>query len=153
MERCNRPHWLAMVVLITMMSITTGNAMAQDSALKTYQDRVLAALDAHINAIGDIVDGRVPFQHHIADHAVAVVGSSRGLLETFPEKAGRKSKANGGDESSTDKKPTSFAVAAVKLNEHAALLVQLVTRSGPDPIKRQYGVLKEAYENLLSEVK
>jgi hypothetical protein len=153
-------HQLRMIgvlrALILAIGLLTalGGAMAQpvDPALKAYRAQVLAALDAHLQAIGYIVEGKAPLWHHIPDHAVAIVGSSRGLLEIYPEKTGATPRKNGEDKNGEDgakpPAPTPFADAAVKLNEQAAQMVQLSMGEERDLVARQYVVLKEAYDAL-----
>jgi len=146
--------FLRALILAIGLLTAEGGAMGQpvDPALKAYRGQVFAALDAHLQAIGDIVEGKVPFWHHIPDHAVAIVGSSRGLLEIHPEKTGATPRKNGEDKNSEDgaKPPaaTPFEVAAVKLNDQAAQMVQLSTGDQRDLVARQYVVLKEAYDAL-----
>ena len=96
-----------------------------DPGVKAYRAQVLVSLEAHMKAIGNIVEGEVPFWHHIPDHAVALVGSSRGLLEIFPDKAGGATKGANGKEGAGDEKPTPFAMAAVKFNEQSARMVAM----------------------------
>ena len=126
-----------------------GGVMAQgvDDAQLAYRAHVLAALEAHIQAIGDVVDGKVAYWHHVPDHAVAIVGSSRGLIEVFPDKTGA-AQGNSGGNGAKPSEPTPFVNAAVKFNEQAARMVQLAVNSQRDPITRQYAVLKDAYDLL-----
>ena len=151
--------FLRALILAIGLLTAEGGAMAQpvDPALKAYRAQVFAAIDAHLQAIGDIVEGNVPLWHHIPDHAVAIVGSSRGLLEIHPEKTGATPRKNGEDKDGEDKNgaeiakppaPTPFVVAAVKLNEQAARMVQLSMGDQRDLVARQYIVLKESYDAL-----
>lgn len=141
--------FLRALILAIGLLTAEGGAMAQpvDPALKAYRGQVFAALDAHLQAIGDIVEGKVPLWHHIPDHAVAIVGSSRGLLEIHPEKTGATPRKNGED-SAKPPAPTPYVAAAVKLNEQAARMVQLSMGDQRDLVARQYVVLKEAYDAL-----
>jgi cytochrome c556 len=146
--------FLRALILAIGLLTAEGGAMAQpvDPALKAYRGQVFAALDAHVQAIGDIVEGKVPLWHHIPDHAVAIVGSSRGLLEIHPEKTAPTPRKNGedkvGEDGAKPPAPTPFAAAAVKLNEQAAQMVQLSMSDQRDLVVRQYVVLKEAYDAL-----
>jgi hypothetical protein len=124
--------------------------MAQPTdALRAHRGHVLAAMDAHMTALADIVSGKVALSHHAADHAVAIVGTSRGLLELFPEKVTGIALKNGDlGTAAAAHAATPFQTASIKLNEQAARMVQLAMSSTRDAVARQYDVLKEAYAAL-----
>lgn len=139
-----------LVLLALTFVIPMGQVMAQPTdALRAHRSHVLAAMEAHMTALGDIVDGKVALTHHATDHAVAIVGTSRGLLELFPEKTAGLPQKNGEVASAAAPPPaTPFQTAAIKFNEQAARLVQMTMSSTRDAVGRQYVVLKDAYTAL-----
>lgn len=145
---------LAAAMAVALLLIPAGGAMAEPSdALRAHRVHVLAATDAHMAALGDIATGKVALFHHAVDHAVAIVGSSRGLLELFPEKVAGLAPRNGNAGMTGDgARPTAFQSAAVTFNEQAARMVQLAMGGAHDPVARQFEVLREAYAGLRKHI-
>jgi len=86
---------LKIFVVVVSLGLTTGSTIAQEKkVVDNYRSTVMSGIDAHMQSIKAITEGKVPFWHHLPDHAVAIVGTSRSLLEIFPDKM---SKTNGGE--------------------------------------------------------
>lgn len=139
-----------LLILFTVLMVTPfDDAMAQDEGLKAYRKTVMAALDAHMSAIAAVVDGKVKYWHHVPDHAVGIVGTSRALLELFPEKVGKAPGKEG--EAAPKKDMNKFAMAAAQFNGEAAKLVQISMAGDPTRTTAQYKTLSKAYETLQSQ--
>ena len=85
---------LKTLAVLVWFGMLTASTMAQDKEIESYRSTVMSGIDAHMQSIKAITEGKVPFWHHLPDHAVAIVGTSRSLLEIFPDKM---SKTNGGE--------------------------------------------------------
>jgi len=133
-----------------LFAVSTERAVAADKSVMEYRATVLSGLDAHIKAVGSIVDGKVAFVHHLPDHAVAIVGTSRGLLEIFPERIEKVAS----DKANANKKKDAavpFEALAVEFNLAAVRLVQVIPTGDKGAIKAHYAVLTKAYEALRKE--
>jgi cytochrome c556 len=146
----NRSLFGLVVASVLLFAVSTERAMAADKSVIEYRAAVLSGLDAHIKAVGSIVDGKVPFVHHLPDHAVAIVGTSRGLLEIFPE---RMEKAASDKASANKKKDAAvpFEALAVEFNLAAARLVQVIPTGDKGAIKAHYEALTKVHDALLKE--
>ncbi len=144
----NRSLFMLVLAGVLLFAASTERAVAADKSVMEYRAAVLSGLDAHITAVGSIVDGKVAFVHHLPDHAVAIVGTSRGLLEIFPEKTAS-------DKASAKKKDAAvpFEALAVDFNLAAARLVQVIPTGDKGAIKAHYVELTKAHDALLKEAK
>jgi cytochrome c556 len=144
----NKRNVLALALTgCVLFGVSTHHATAADTALPEYRDNVMASLEGHVKAAGLIVNDKVPFWHHLPDHAVAIVGTSRGLLEVFPDKvkAADASQKNGKDKAGSPP----FPMLAAQFNHEAARLVQLAPTGDKAAIKAQYEVMMKAYEAVV----
>lgn len=130
-----------------LVAVSLPHAVADDTSLSEYRETVMASIEGHVKAAGLIVDEKVAFAHHLADHAVAIVGTSRGLLEVFPEKA-KAGEAERGNGKGTSDDP-SFPMLASQFNLEAARLVQLAPTGDKAAIKTQYEAMTKIYEALV----
>ncbi len=141
---------LASLVLLVVPGMS---AQAKNEAMASYRASIMQSLNGHVAAIGAIVDEKVAFRHHLLDHAVAIVGTSRGLLEIFPEKVKKKtaekSKANG----KKSKSSPSFEALATEFNLAAAHLVQVIPSGNKAAIKQHFAKLKTVYGKLQEQTK
>jgi hypothetical protein len=145
----NQHSLIALAVLVSL-GISTLSALAEEKTTPTkevanYRSTVTSAIDAHMQLIKDIVEGKVPFWNQLADNAVAIVGMSRSLLEIFPDKLSKADLA-GAEPASAFKK------AAMRFNAEAAWLVQTIPYGNRDAVIAQYKKLSEAYDALKSEI-
>ncbi|MDJ0949066.1 MAG: cytochrome c [Alphaproteobacteria bacterium] len=123
----------------------TRTVHGQDPAANVikYRQTVMKSLGAHMAAIGQIVKGEVGYTHHIMDHAVAISGMSRGLLEIFPPGTGP---AAGETRALPDiwEKWGEFQGAALKLNQEAARLVSATGSIDSRLVQNQFAQLGKA---------
>ena len=138
---------LKTLAVLVWFGMLTASTMAQDKEIESYRSTVMSGIDAHMQSIKAITEGKVPFWHHLPDHAVAIVGTSRSLLEIFPDKM---SKTNG-DAAKREIMP-SFKDAAMRFNGEAARLVQIIPSGNHDAVTAQSRVLAEAYGKLKQEI-
>jgi cytochrome c556 len=139
---------LKIFVVVVSLGLTTGSTIAQEKkVVDNYRSSVMSGIDAHMQSIKAITEGKVPLWHHLPDHAVAIVGTSRSLLEIFPDKM---SKTNG-DAAKREIMP-SFKDAAMRFNGEAARLVQIIPSGNRDAVTAQSKVLAEAYDKLRQEI-
>ncbi len=138
------------VALLLALSGTT--ALADEKQDAEYRTTVMSTIDGHVKAIGLIIDGKVSFTHHLVDHAVAVVGTSRGLLEIFPDasetKPDKKDTKAKEEEKEKEAESSPFDKVALEFNTAAARLVQVLPSGDQALIKSHYEVLKKAHANL-----
>ncbi len=138
------------IVCAFLMAVPSGNAMAQDQQLVEYRKSVLNALDAHMNAVEAVVADKVKFRHHVSDHAIAIVGGSRSLLELFPEKV--TTAAIKKDDAVPMKDTSPFVAAATQFNGEAARFVQALSTGDPEKVEAQFGSLNKAYKSLQAQI-
>lgn len=138
------------IVCAFLMAAPFSNVMAQDQQLVDYRKSVLSALDAHMNAVEAVVADKVKFRHHVSDHAIAIVGGSRSLLELFPEKVATASIKQDGAAPLKDTSP--FVAAATQFNGEAARFVQALSTGDPDKVEAQFNSLNKAYKSLQAEI-
>jgi cytochrome c556 len=122
-------------------------AAAEETSLLDYRQNVMTSLEGHVKAAGLIVNEKVPFSHHLADHAVAIVGTSRGLLEVFADKAKKAEAGEKKDKNDADSPP--FPVLAAQFNLEAARLVQITPTGDKGAIQAQYATMTKVYDALV----
>ena len=162
MNRLNSLTMLRVLAVIISVVMSTIGVLGQDREIEAYRTNVMNGIDAHMQAIRAIVDGKVPFWHHLADHAVAISATSRELLNIFPDKMSKRES----DEAKHQIMPP-FQEVAMRFNTEATHFLQVVPSGNRDAVATQYAVaaqyaqykvlaeaydaLKEAYDALKKE--
>lgn len=123
------PRWRAALIcfalgLCGLATAPAAAAAAEDEVANVikYRQLVMKSLEAHMDATAAVVSGDVNYWHHVGEHAVAISGLSRGMLELFPHWTG----PNKGDTRALPavwKRWPDFEAAAVRFNAEAARLV------------------------------
>lgn len=107
---------------IICLGIATAQARDAAKGIIKYRRNVMKSHAAHIGAISSVVKGQVPYVDHVAVHASALQGTSKLILQLFPEGSGT---------GETRAKPeiwqqwSEFEQAAKRLQKETAKLVQL----------------------------
>ena len=127
------------VVVLTVgaicLGITAGRAQDAAEGIIKYRRNVMKSHAAHIGAIGGIVKGQVPYTGHVAVHASALQGTSKLILQLFPEGSGI---------GETRAKPeiwqrwSEFEQAAKRLQRETAKLVQIAESGDIKQITPQF---------------
>jgi len=133
----------AIMILAGAMGFVVGAARAQDQAegVIQYRQNVMKSQAGHFGAISDVVKGQLPYGKHVAVHAAAIHGTSKMILEIFPEGSGA---------GETRAKPeiwqqwSKFEQAAKKLEEESARLVEIARGGDISQITPQFLAVGEA---------
>ncbi len=133
----------AVVLPAAVICLGIAFARAQDAAegIIKYRQNVMKSQAGHLGAISGVVKGQVPFKEHVAAHAAALNGTSRMILQLFPEGSGT---------GETRAKPeiwqqwNKFKQAAQKLQDETAKLVQVADIGDLDQITTQFVVVGKA---------
>jgi cytochrome c556 len=110
-----------------------------------YRQMVNQSRETHLEAIRQILDGKVNFMHHVREHAVALSAMSRVTLEMYPE-------STHPDEVETAALPaiwenwSQFQEAAVGFNEAATQLVAMFGAAGKGELKAQVKRVEQSCE-------
>lgn len=118
-------------------------AQAQDAAegVIKYRQSVMKSHEAHMGAMGRIVQGQVPFTEHVAGHAAAIRSTSKMIPQIFPEGSGT---------GETRAKPeiwqkwSQFEQAAQRLQQESAKLVQIAEDGDLKQITSQFLAVAKA---------
>ena len=133
----------AFVLAAGVICLGIGATRAQDAAegIIKYRQNVMKSQAGHLGAISGVVKGQVPFKEHVAIHAAALNGTSRMILQLFPEGSGR---------GETRAKPeiwqqwSKFEQAAQKLQDETAKLAQVANSGDLEQISAQFTVVGKA---------
>lgn len=131
------------MILAGAMGFAAGAARAQDQpeGVIQYRQNVMKSQAGHFGAISDVVKGQMPHGKHVAVHAAAIHGTSKMILEIFPEGSGA---------GETRAKPeiwqqwSKFEQAAKKLEEESARLVEIARGGDISQITPQFLAVGEA---------
>lgn len=127
----------AIMILLGVRGSDIRGAQAQDEAesVITYRQNVMKSQAGHFGAIGEVVKGQIPYQKHVAVHAAALHGTSKMILEMFPEGSGT---------GETRAKPeiwrqwSEFEQAARHLEQESARLVEIAQSGDIKQITPQF---------------
>ncbi len=136
----------AATLLVTFTSIgATIFAVDGDDAanIVEYRQMIMQSLDKQMEAIRSIVEGKGEYWHQVGDHAVAISGMSRGMLEMYPHWTGPK-KVETRALPAIWEKWQEFQPAAVGFNQEAAQLVLAVGSIDRRAIDGQFDRLEKA---------
>lgn len=151
-DEVSKRRVLGLMLACSVPAIVVANgAHAEDKPAAAYRAAVTSSLDSHMKAVEKIVGGDVPYWHHLLDHAVAIVGISRGLLELFPEKSGATA-AGGNAAAPKEETRSAFVTAAAQFNADAAKLVQAAMTGQREGIASQFAALNRAYQALQKQL-
>lgn len=131
------------MILLGVGGFGIGGTQAQDETERViiYRQNVMKSQAGHFGAISEVVKGQIPYQKHVAVHAAALHGTSRMILEMFPEGSGT---------GETRAKPeiwrqwSKFEQAARKLEQESARLVEIAQSGDINKITPQFLAVGEA---------
>lgn len=118
----------ALCVVLCLAPTTAGGVEPQYDAVDIvkYRQFVMKALEAHMEAVRSVVVGKADYWNQVGDHAVAISGMSRAMLQLFPHWTGPHKVQTDALTTVWDRWPD-FQTAALRFNTEAAGLVNAVS--------------------------
>lgn len=134
---------IVLALAVQFFDINAALAESSPAQIASYRQAVMKSMSQHMKAIDMILKGEVGFLHHVGDHAVAITGMSRGLIEVFPK---------GSDAAAAETralpaiwaKPKEFQDRALAMNQAAARLVNAAMSGDRDAMANQAKALGQA---------
>ena len=108
-----------------------------------YRQVVMRSLDSHVRAIAAITTDKVAFWYQVGDHAVAISGMSRALLELFPHWT-RPPRGNTRALPGIWQDWPAFEAAALAFNKEAVQLVASVHSIDRQAIRAQFARVEKS---------
>ena len=135
----------ALCVVLCLAPTTAGGVEPQYDAVDIvkYRQFVMKALDAHMEAVRSVVVGKADYWHQVGDHAVAISGMSRAMLQLFPHWTGPGKVKTEAMKTFWARWPD-FQTAALRFNAEAAGLVTAVSSIDRRAIVGQFKKVEHA---------